>query len=159
MELYIKQKFFSIGDKYSIFDENGNEVYYAEGEVFSVGAKISLYDLNGNELFFIKQKVFRLMPEYEIYKGNTLYAIVKKNFTFFRPSITVTGIDCELSAEGSLWAMDFSISKNGAVIGYLSKKWLTFGDSYCLSVNNPENVAFFTILSIAIDNCHHDGDN
>lgn len=53
MELFIKQRIFSFGDKYDILDENGNVIFYVQSKVFSFGAKIFLYDNNGNEHYFL----------------------------------------------------------------------------------------------------------
>ena len=36
MNLYIQQKIFTWGDKFSIYDPEGNECFYVEGEVLSV---------------------------------------------------------------------------------------------------------------------------
>ena len=44
MKFYIKQKVFSWGDKFSIYDANGNERYLVQGEVFSFGKKLHLLD-------------------------------------------------------------------------------------------------------------------
>ena len=51
MKLYIKQKVFSWGDKFRIYDEN--DKYYVESEVFTFGKKLHLYSQSGSELAFI----------------------------------------------------------------------------------------------------------
>lgn len=155
MELYIKQRVFTVGAKYDVVDSNSNPVFYVQGKAFTFGAKITLFDNNDNELFYIKQNVFRLLPEYEIYSGDTLFAIVKKKPTFFRPSITVTGINSQIDIDGDFWAMDFSILKDGSLIGHLSKEWFTFGDAYSLNIPNASDAAFFTALVITVDTCLH----
>ena len=53
MKLYIKQRIFTWGDKFSIYDEAGNEKYYVEGEILTFGKKLHLYDLQGRELAYI----------------------------------------------------------------------------------------------------------
>ena len=63
MNLYIKQKIFSLKDKYNVCNELGEPVYSVEGELFSWGAKIHLYDLNGGELYYIRQKVLTFLPD------------------------------------------------------------------------------------------------
>ena len=52
MKLYIKQKIFSWNDKFSIYDENGEERYYVEGEFFSWGKKLHVYDHAQREAAF-----------------------------------------------------------------------------------------------------------
>ena len=63
MKLYIKQKVFSWGAKFRIYDEYENDKYSVEGEVFTFGKKLHLYGLNGNELAYIHQKVWSFLPE------------------------------------------------------------------------------------------------
>lgn len=159
LNLYIKQKVFSLVDKYSVYNEFGEPVYKVEGELFSWGAKIHLYDLSGAELYYIKQKVFVLLPEYEIYKGDTFCARVKKEFTFLRPRLNVQSSYGDFEIEGQFMEMDFNIQSNGQSLGNIHKEWLTWGDTYCLSIANPENAAFFISLVIAIDNCLHNDSN
>lgn len=159
MYLYIRQKLFSIGDKYSVFDQTGEPVYHVEGEIFTLGAKIHLYDLAGNELFYIQQKLFRFLPEYEIYRGEVLCAVVSKKVAFFTHRLEIHSSYGNFQLEGDLLGMDFSIEADGRQIGALSKKWFTFGDSYELAVENDRDAAFFCALVIAIDNCIHNEDN
>lgn len=42
MNLYIQQKIFTWGDKFSIYDANGNEEYYVEGEILTFGKKCTI---------------------------------------------------------------------------------------------------------------------
>lgn len=42
MKLYIKQKVFSCGDKFTVKDEAGHDRYYVEGEIFTCGKKLHL---------------------------------------------------------------------------------------------------------------------
>lgn len=39
MDMYIRQKVFSIGDRYNVFDINQNLLYRVEGEILTFGAK------------------------------------------------------------------------------------------------------------------------
>ncbi|MGX8710609.1 LURP-one-related family protein [Clostridium sp. KNHs216] len=159
MDLYIKQKIFSLKDKYSVCNELGEPVYTVEGELFTWGAKIHLYDLMGRELYYIKQKVLTFLPEYEIFVGEQFCARIKKEFSFFTPRLNVQSSYGDFEIEGGFMEMDFSIYHNGQVFGEIHKKWLSWGDTYCLTVANPENAAFFTSMVIAIDNCMHNESN
>ena len=55
MKLYIKQKVFSWGDKFTVKDSNGEDRYFVEGDVFSWGKKLHVYDMHGNEAAFIRK--------------------------------------------------------------------------------------------------------
>ena len=84
MKLYIKEKVFSWGDKFSVKDENGNDKYYVEGEVFSWGKKLHVYDMKGNEVAFIKQEVWSFLPCYYVFCGDNQVAEIRKELYFVR---------------------------------------------------------------------------
>ena len=89
MDLYIRQKVFSLGDRYNVFDVNQNIVYRVEGEFLTFGAKLHLCDPAGNELLYIEQELFHMMPRYNLYCRGTQVASIRKNFTLFGHSLSV----------------------------------------------------------------------
>jgi len=159
MELYIKQKVFSLGDKYDVYNAQHEPVYHVHGELFSWGAKIHLYDLGGNELYYIKQKVFALLPEYTIFQGDTQCARIKQQFSLLHPKLSVESSIGDFEINGNFVDMDYTVSRNGERIGEIHKKWLSWGDTYLLSVSDPKEAAFFTALTITIDSCLHNSEN
>ena len=148
MRLYIKQKVFSWGDKFTVWDEFGNDRYYVEGEIFTWGKKLHVYDTAGNEVAFIKQEVFSLMPRYYVFCGDRQVAEIRKEFSFLFPRYSIDGLGWEI--EGSFMAHDYEITRNGCPIVSISKEWMTWGDSYELNIANPadEIVALAVVLTI-----------
>ena len=148
MELYIKQKVFSWGDKFTVKDEYGNDKYFVQGEVFSWGKKLHVYDSVGREVAFIKQEVWSFLPRFYVFCGDEQIAEIKKEFTFLFQRYSIQGLGWEI--EGKLMAHDYEITKNGELIVSISKEWMTWGDSYELSIANPEDeiVALAVVLSI-----------
>ena len=148
MKLYIKEKVFSWGDKFTVKDENGNDKYLVQGEVFSWGKKLHVYDSVGREVAFIKQEVWSFLPRYYVFCGDEQIAEIKKEFSFLFPRYSIQGLGWEI--EGKLMAHDYEITKNGDSIVSISKEWMTWGDSYELSIANPEDeiVALAVVLTI-----------
>jgi len=148
MKLYIKQKVFSWGDKFTVKDETGRDRYYVEGEVLSFGKKLHVYDMRGCEVAFIKQEVWSWMPRYYVFCGDRQVAQIKKEFTFLFPKYSIEGLGWEVS--GSFMAHDYEITKNGCPIVSICKEWMTWGDSYELSIADPrdEIVALAVVLTI-----------
>ena len=91
MKLYIKEKVFSWGDKFTVKDEYGNDKYFVQGEVFSWGKKLHVYDMTGNEVAFIKQEVWSFLPRFYVYCNNVQVAEIKKEFSFIFPKYSVAG--------------------------------------------------------------------
>lgn len=155
MTLYIKQRVFSVGDTYHVYDVNQEPVFEVRSEIFTLGAKIHLYNMEGEELFYIKRRLPTLLPAYEIYASGRLCADIRKELSFFRPRLTVTSGYGNFDLEGDFWNMDFTIRCAGQVLGSIQKEWLSWGDAYRLNIADERDMAFFTTMVIAIDNCLH----
>jgi uncharacterized protein YxjI len=156
MKYVIRQKVFSLGDKFTIKNEYGEDCFLVYGKIFSFGNKLRLTDLQDRELYYIEQKLLRFMPEYTIFKNGNVVATVKKNFTPFRPSFSITSTYGDYNIDGNFFAYDFSVFKNGAPVALISKKWFSFSDSYGVSISNDEDAAFLLSLVIVLDQIYHD---
>lgn len=148
MKLYIKEKIFSWGDKFTVMDEWGSDKYYVEGEVFSWGKKLHVYDRNGREVAFIKQDIWSLLPRYYVFCGDRQVAQIKREFSFFYPKYSVEGLDW--AVDGNFVAHAYQITQAGRQIVSISKEWMTWGDSYELDITDPadEIVALAVVLTI-----------
>ena len=148
MKLYIKEKVFSWGDRFTVKDIYGSDKYFVEGEVFSWGKKLHIYDTSGREAAFIKQELWSLLPKYYVFCEDRKVAEIKKEFTFLFPKYTISGLGWEI--DGSFMAHDYQISKCGRSIVTIRKEWMTWGDSYELDIVDPKDeiVALSVVLTI-----------
>ena len=149
MKLYIKEKVFTWGDQFTVMDEYGQPKYFVEGEVFSWGKKLHVYDRYEREVAFIKQELFTFMPEYAVYTEGRELARVKKAFSFFRPRYSIAGLGWEI--EGSFWEHEYRITRNGLPIVTIEKEWMTWGDSYLLTIADPANEILALAVVLTID--------
>ena len=156
MKLYIKEKVFSWTDEFTVLDHNGEPKYTVEGELFSWGKKLHVYDRTGREAAFIKQELFTWMPEYTVYTGSREIGTIKKEFTFFTQRYTVDSLGWEV--EGSFWEHEFRIHKNGRVIASMEKEWMTWGDSYEVTIHDPADELAALAVVLTID-CVAEADN
>ena len=148
MKLYIKEKVFTWGDKFTVKDAAGRDKYVVEGEVFTWGKKLHVYDMQGVEVAFVKQEIWSFLPRFYVFCAGRQVAEIKKEFTFFFPRYTIEGLGWEI--DGSLWEHEYEITQNGRAIVTISKEWMTWGDSYELTISNPadEIVALAVVLTI-----------
>ena len=148
MKLYIKEKVFSWGDKFTVKDAYGADRYVVEGEVFSWGKKLHVYDMYGTEVAFIKQEIWSFLPRYDVFCGGRHVAQIKKEFTFFLPKYSIEGLGWEI--DGSFLAHDYQISQADRRIVSIRKEWMTWGDSYELDIADPGNelIALAVVLTI-----------
>ncbi|KXH86737.1 LURP-one-related/scramblase family protein [Sporosarcina sp. HYO08] len=148
-QLYIKQKVFSLSGKFSVKDEQENEVYFVEGSFLRIPKTFSIMDAARDEVALITKKTFSFLPTFFVEVNGQETVTIKKQFTFLkaRYSIDAAGIE----VRGNWWDMNFEVYQNGEVVGTVSKKWFTWGDSYQLEIVNDEMERLLVALVVAID--------
>ena len=157
MQLLIKQRVFSWGDKYDVFDESGEPRYYVESEIFTFGHQIHVYDKrSGEEVGSIHQKLFALLPQFEIVVGGTRVGTIRKEFTFLMPRYHVDYRGWDV--EGDFVGWDYSASCHGREVVSIHKQWLSWGDTYVIEYHDMHDEIPALLLAIAIDaaNCEND---
>lgn len=155
----IRQKIFSFGDKFTIVDGNDRGVFDVVGQVFSIGNKLTIYDIDGRETLYIEQKLFKLLAEYEIYNEGQNVALVKQQWSLFRPKINITSIYGDFTIEGDIISYDFTIYRDGRPVAIIRKELFTFTDFYTVDILVDKDHDFILGLVIVIDQIYHDGNN
>jgi uncharacterized protein YxjI len=156
MRYVVRQKIFSIGDRFTIKDENGNDIFYVKKQILSIGKKLRIFDMMDNELCYIEQKILKFMPEYNVYSGGQHIANVKKKFAFFKNDFTINSPNAQYHVDGNVWGHEFAIYRENTIIGQISKKYFSFSDTYGVDVDDNENQVTVLALAIVIDMVLHD---
>lgn len=157
MRYVIKEKFWSWGDDFFIYDQNQSKVFFVDGKAFSWGDQLSFQDLEGNELAFISQKMLSWKPKYEIYRGGDLFAEVVKEFRWFSKEFTldVPGPN-DYSISGRFWKHDYEFTRGGRTVATVSKKFFSFADTYGIDIADEEDDVAILCACIVIDQVLHD---
>ncbi len=159
MELHIRQRIFSWGDSYDVFDDSGEARYEVRSAFFSLGHQIHVYDKQADEgrdeVGSIRQKLFTLMPTFEIEIGGRVIGTVRKKFTLLRQNYEVDYRGWDV--EGDFLGWDYRVTDGSREVMSISKEWLTWGDTYVLRYSNPADEMPGLLLVIAIDaaNCNN----
>ena len=148
-QLYIKQKVFSLSGKFSVKDDQENEVYFVEGSFLQIPKTFSIMDTARNEVALITKKTFSWLPTFFVEVNGQEAVTIKKHFTFLKPRYSIDAAGIEV--RGNWWDMDFEVLQNGELIGSVSKKWFTWGDSYELQIVNDAMEALLVAIVVAID--------
>jgi uncharacterized protein YxjI len=151
MKLYLQQKVFSIGDKFTLYDESGAERYFVQGEVFSFGKKLHILDMAGNELAMIRQRLMTFLPRYSVEIGGTVVAEIVKKFTLFHNEYAIEGLGW--TVHGNMFDHDYEICSGNAVIARVSKQWFTFGDAYEIEISPNAHLVTALAVVLVIDAC------
>lgn len=151
MKLYIKQKVFSIRDKFHIYDENGEVKYTATGEILTLGKKLHITDAYDRERIFISQRLMTFLPKFEIEINGSEPVEIVKNFTLFRHEFSIP--QWGITIHGDFFAHEYEVLRNGTEIAHLSKEWFTFGDAYAIEIMNPEDELMALSAILVVDCC------
>lgn len=151
MRLCLKQHLFTWGDQFTVYDENGNDAYYVEGEVLTWGKKLHILSLSGEELLFISQKVWSFRPRYELLRFGQVTACVERQFSFLQSHYLVDGFGWDV--EGDFFNHEYVILAGTLQVAQVSKEWFTWGDTYTIDfipTVRPEDVLAVVLV---IDAC------
>lgn len=149
MKLYVNQKVFTWGNRFTIKDEYGCDRYEARGEVFTIGHKLHVCDMSGSEVIYIEQKVFSFMPRYFVYINGQQIAEIVREFTFFKPKYYIKGLGWDV--DGDYFAHRYTVTAGNFPVVTIKKEVLSWGDSYSLDIWDERNELPALAIVLAID--------
>jgi len=148
-ELYIKQKVFSLSGKFTVIDQQENDVYYVEGSFMQFPKTFSILNTTRDEVALITKKMLSFLPKFFVEVKGLEVLTIKKEFSFLKARYTIDAAGIEV--HGNWWDMNFQVIQQGEVIGQVNKEWFTWGDSYKVQILNEEMETIIIALVIAID--------
>jgi uncharacterized protein YxjI len=159
VRLHIKQRIFTWGDCYYVYDELGETKYEVRSDLLSLGHQIRVYTHRPyetcREIGCIRQKLLTLLPTFEIEIGGQVVGTIRNKFTLLQQNYEV---DCQgWHVEGDFLGWNYRVIKGNQEILSISKEWLALSDIYTLVVHNPADEIPALLLVLAIDaaNCSH----
>ncbi len=157
MRYVIKEKFWSWGDDFYIYDEKEQPVYFVDGKAFAWGDKLSFQTLDRQELAFISQKMLSWKPRYEIYRGGKLFAEVVKEWSWFNKEfkLDVPGPN-DYQIEGAFWRHEYTFSRAQGPVAQVSKALWAWSDTYGIEIVDGEDDVAILCAAIVIDQVLHD---
>ncbi|GAB6167541.1 hypothetical protein JCM1393_00010 [Clostridium carnis] len=157
---FIKERLFSIGAKFDVYDSNENPVYLVEADKFDIGKNINIYNADkGKRLLYMKQQIRLGAHKYLVYDHDMKeLATIKKEFMV--PEYNITGEIGNLNMESSSILGRHYTVRNGSIeIGKIDKEF-TFGrDRYSLEVYDENYKIFLVCLLVMIDMVRFNSDN
>ena len=146
MKLFVKEKLFSMHNRYYIYNEDEELAYEIESKVISIGDKTTIYDKNHNAVAYIEQEIFHLTPHYNVYIENEYKYQIKKKFQFFKNDYELSNM---YKVDGSTFNLNFTIINNqGKTVALVNRKFLSIGDKYQIEIIDENDI--YTILTIIV---------
>lgn len=148
LKLYIKQHVFTLGERFYVRDENNQDVFYVEGSFFRIPKKFTIYNMNGEVVATMEKQLFRLLERYDIKTSNKSVTL-KKEFTLFFRRFSLEKTRWQI--EGNITGHHYQLLSGNRPVMRIRKHWFTWGDSYELTIDNPEDVVLSLAIVISID--------
>jgi uncharacterized protein YxjI len=155
----MRQRFFTIGDRFFIENEQGDKVFQVESKVLRLRKTLNFQDLQGNDIYKIQEKVARVRDTMEIEKdGHAVAKVHNALITPLRDRWKISVSDGEdLTAKGNILNHEYKILRGDQVIGSVSKAWFRVRDTYGVDVSSTEDALLILAITVAIDSMAHEG--
>lgn len=124
-KLYIKQKVFSLGEKFTVTDEQERPRYYVEGSFFKLPKHFSIVDDKQHEIARITKKTVALLPKFFLEVEGSEIITLKKEWSFFKSRYTISAQQIEV--QGNWWDMEFEVYSQDKQAATIRKRWFSWG--------------------------------
>ena len=151
MKLYVNEKLLSLHNRFYIKDENDRDIYEISSKVFSIGDKTTITDMNGNKIVYIEQELLHIMPNYNIYINDNFFCKITKKFQLFKNDYILSN---GYKVAGNFLMLDFAIYDDvNNQIGSIKRKFITIGDKYEIDIQdiNKKEIVLAIIAAISND--------
>eukprot|EP00761_Pharyngomonas_kirbyi_P003128 gb/GECH01003132.1/.p1 GENE.gb/GECH01003132.1/~~gb/GECH01003132.1/.p1 ORF type:complete len:234 (+),score=40.27 gb/GECH01003132.1/:1-702(+) len=155
------QTLFSESNKIHVRDSYGGHLFLAKFKVWSLGLKFSITDNSGEEIHHVKQKVLCRHPRFKIYREGILLAQAERH-TSLRDMwyniklYTTTDSSTELVTKGDISDYEFGIFQNDIAKAVVSKQFFEEVSNvpYGVEVGPNEDAPFLLCIVLIIDAIH-----
>ncbi|MBM7541065.1 LURP-one-related/scramblase family protein [Amphibacillus cookii] len=147
--LYMKQKVFSLSERFTIKDQNETDKYFVEGSFFKIPKTFTIKDVNENKVARVTKKIFSFLPKFFVEVDGKEELMIQKQFAFFKARYRIEGKN--ISVRGDWWDKHFDVLSRDQVIGHVNEKWFTWGDTYEIDVEDESFEQIMIALVVAID--------
>lgn len=152
--VYLKQKVFSIRDEFKVYDEAQNVLYEAKGKLFALNSRRDVYKGGEtNPIYTMKQKLFAFAPTYFLFDKNDqqVAKMAQQLWTFFGTKFHLIIKEKKYEISGDFFGYNFAIKDEAGVVVQINKKFLSWGDTYQLAIDDGFDEALAVSVVLMID--------
>ena len=153
MQVSIRNNWISLRGSSKVKDMEERNVLNVKGKFWTFTRKKFVQDLNGNTLYVVRNKFWKLFAKKAlVYNADgELVAKIRRKIFSVHDRYFITSSLGDLEIRGNILLFDYHIILNGKEIGHIARR-ISVRDSYVLTLDDDQNLAFFVAFVIAIDN-------
>jgi len=141
-EFLLQEKLLSFRDKVKVMTPNREVIGYFKGKLIKIGNTYRLRDLDENALLTVHEKVISLRSTYTFYKGgekndDKYLGKMKRKLVSIKPKYWFENPNEEkvFTMKGNLFALKYSIQKDGKDIAWVNKKLFKIKGTYGVKID------------------------
>jgi uncharacterized protein YxjI len=149
----MREKLMTFGDDFVIETAGGRPAFRVDGKALRVRNTIRIDDTRGRTQYTVQERMLRLKETMVIERdGRTVARIEKALVTPLRDrfDVNVAG-QPPLHVRGNVLDHEYAITRNGATVATVSRRWFRVRDTYGVEVSPGEDDAFVLAVTAAID--------
>ena len=157
MRYRMREKIWTVRDRYIIRDPADVELFVIEGKLLTIGKKLKFSSADGRELARVEQKLMAWRPTYFVHRAGAPSVRVRRMFRpIFKPRYVIEVPDQPpIEARGNVWSHEYELMRGSDRIGSVSKKDFSWTDSYGIDLDDDEDQVMLLCATVIIDLvCH-----
>jgi len=153
VNLTMHQKVIAALESYEVY-EGKTLKYTVKKKLLAAGADFNVFDASGNKVALVDQKVLNMVKTFDISINGEKCGTVKKKFPALTKDMNYDARGWKL--DGDAVGLNFKFTDSAKkVYATVKKKVLAIGDTYEISVTNPEDELLVVALTVVIDEAFH----
>lgn len=156
----MRQHLISIGEDFTIEDENGTPAFKVDGKVLRIRDTFEITRMDGSEVVTVREKKLAIRDSMKLLRGGDTIATVKK--ALIAPFRDKFAVDVEggedLEVQGNILDHDYEIRRGSRTVARVSKKWFAIRDTYGIEIEPGEDEGIILGVAVALDEMVHDGE-
>ncbi len=153
VSLTMHQKVISMLESYEI--KQGDIVKYtAKKKIIAAGADFNIFDAQGNKVALVDQKVLNMVKTFDISIHGQKCGTIKKKFPAITKDMNYDARGWKLDGDALGMSFKFTDAQK-KVYATVKKKVLAIGDTYEITVTNPEDELLVVALTVILDEAFH----
>ena len=150
----MRQRFFTIGDRFFIENDQGERVFRVESKILRVRTTLKFQDMAGNDIYKIQEKLVRVRDTMDITSADD-GVVAKVHNALITPlrdrwKINIPGGQ-DLMARGNILNHEYKIMRDGQPVAQISKRWFRIRDTYGVEVKDSEDALLLLAITVVID--------
>lgn len=151
MHFRVLEKFWSLGNRFVITDEQERPQYQVRGKGLSWRDQFLISDMEDREVARVVQRLYVSKPGYRLYVNGDMVGELTREHALLRNKFTLSLKDQPLTIEGKFLKYQFLFFRNGEEIAKVGKGRWQWDSHYGVSIAEGEDPLPILGACLAID--------